>query len=58
MSFAIERELAKQRQSKAGELFGKGKNSLGSNEPKLSEGRARDIVDRTAGLSSSLETLL
>ena len=47
----IERELAKQRQSKAGELFGKGKNSFGSFEPKLSEGRARDIVAKKVGLS-------
>ena len=47
----IERELAKQRQSKAGELFGKGKNSSSSNELKLSEGQARDIVAKVAGLS-------
>jgi hypothetical protein len=30
--------------SNAGELFGRGKGSSGSSEPKLSEGRARDVV--------------
>jgi ABC-type phosphate transport system ATPase subunit len=50
----IERELAKQRQSKAGELFGRGKNSLGSNDPKLSEGQARDIVAKAVALSPRL----
>jgi len=35
----LERERAKQRQEDAGRLFGKGKDSLGSNEHQLSEGK-------------------
>jgi ParB-like chromosome segregation protein Spo0J len=50
----IEKELAKQRQAKAGEHFGRGKeNSLGSNETKLSKGRAIDIVAKKGPLSPS-----
>lgn len=45
----IERELAKERKQKAGKLFGKEKDSLGSNEHKVQ--RARDIVARKIGVS-------
>jgi hypothetical protein len=50
----IEAELAKQRQQKAGELFGKGKDSLSSNELELSEGQARDVVAEKIGLINCL----
>lgn len=44
-------EEAKDRQVKAGELFGRGKNSLSSNELKLSEGQARDQAAQAVGLT-------
>jgi len=42
---------ARQRQVQAGELFGKGKDSISSNELNLSEGQARDQAARAVGLS-------
>jgi len=47
----IEKELAKHRQEKAGEIFGRGQDSSSSNELNLSEGQARDIVAKQVMLS-------
>ena len=35
-------EKARQRQAQAGKIYGRGQNSLSSNELKLSDGQARD----------------
>lgn len=44
-------EKANQRQKQAGKLYGKGKDSLGSDEHKLSEGKARDQAAKAVGLT-------
>ena len=47
----IEAVEARQRQTQAGELFGKGKDSISSNELNLSEGQARDKAAKAYNVS-------